>query len=238
MKSNIRLLHPATFFFLLTVVVVLVSWVVSMQGVSEVQNLLTADALRWQLRHVLPHYITTPALGVVMILFMGAGLLFHSGWVTTLCKLFTVSSRVTRKEKIGLFFSLLVGTIYALFLFSITYAPLTLLRSVTGALQNSPFLEGIYYLISVGMGLMGIVFGYTSGRMHSDRDIVAGMRLLFIRCADYFVILFFLAHFFLTLQQSALASLLAIDYKVIESVFVVLSYLLLLPSLWKKSFFQ
>lgn len=208
-----------------------------MQGVEQVQNLLTADALRWQLRHVLPHYLATPALGVVMILFLGGGLLFHSGWVTTLGKLFSSRTLLTRKEKRGFLFSLMVGVIYSVLLFSITYAPLTLLRSVTGSLQNSPFLEGIYYLVSVGLGLMGIVFGYTSGSMHNDRDIVAGMTLLFVRCANYFVILFFLSHFFLTLKQSDFFDALSVENEFVELVFTFFSYLLLLPSLVRKSLF-
>ncbi|MGL4853271.1 MAG: AbgT family transporter [Phocaeicola sp.] len=234
MKSNIRFIHPATLCFLLTLGVVLASWVASMQGVPEVQNLLTADALRWQLRHALPNYMDTPALGIVMILFIGGGLLFHSGWITACKKLCVAYNTVTRKERMGLLFSLLVGVVYMLLVLSITYAPLTLLRSVTGSLHHSPFLQGIYYIVSIGMGMVGIVFGYTSGRMHSDRDIVAGMQLLFVHCADYFVILFFLVQFFSTLQYSSLFGLLGVEKEFVRSVFDALFYLPLLPCALRK----
>ena len=66
-----------------------------------------------------------------------------------------------------------------------------MLRSVTGSLTNSPFQKGIYYLISFGVGLSGMAFGYASGRFRDDKDIIKGMSCLFSRFADYFVALFF-----------------------------------------------
>lgn len=71
-----------------------------------------------------------------------------------------------------------------------TFAPWTMLRSVTGSLTNSPFQKGIYYLISFGVGLSGMAFGYASGRFRDDKDIIKGMSCLFSRFADYFVALF------------------------------------------------
>ncbi|MGL5272132.1 MAG: AbgT family transporter [Phocaeicola sp.] len=237
MKSKLRFIHPATLFFLLTLIVIFISWVASMQGVEEVRSLLTADALRWQLRNALPNYVKNPALGNVIILFIGGGLLFHSGWVATCKKLCVARTTITRKEWMGFFFSLLVGIMYVLFIVSITYAPFTLLRSVTGSIQSSPFLEGIYYLISVGIGIMGIVFGYTSGRMHNDYDIIAGMKLLFIQCADYFVSLFFLVQLFSSLDYSGFIYLLSIDIQFFNAIFTAAYYLLLLPLFYKKIFF-
>ena len=67
-----------------------------------------------------------------------------------------------------------------------TFAPWTMLRSVTGSLTNSPFQKGIYYLISFGVGLSGMAFGYASGRFRDDKDIIKGMSCLFSRFADYF----------------------------------------------------
>ena len=54
-----------------------------------------------------------------------------------------------------------------------------MLRSVTGSLTNSPFQKGIYYLISFGVGLSGMAFGYASGRFRDDKDIIRGMSCLF-----------------------------------------------------------
>lgn len=230
-------MHPATFFFVLTVLVTLASWAVSMQGVEQIKSLLTADALRWQLRNALPNYIKNPALGNVIILFIGGGLLFHSGWVATCRKLCVARVTVTRKEWMGFLLSLLIGVVYALFLISITYAPFTLLRSVTGSIYNSPFLDGIYYLVSIGIGIMGIVFGYTSGRMHTDRDIVTGMKLLFVQCADYFVSLFFLVQLFSNLEYSGFCSLFGIDSQLFNVLFAILCCLLLVPLFYKSTFF-
>lgn len=73
-----------------------------------------------------------------------------------------------------------------------------MLRSVTGSLTNSPFQKGIYYLISFGVGLSGMAFGYASGRFRDDKDIIKGMSCLFSRlpitlwCFFYSSVLFFI----------------------------------------------
>ncbi|MGL5957277.1 MAG: AbgT family transporter [Phocaeicola sp.] len=237
MKSKSYYMHPATFLFLLTGLVYLASWVGSMQMGSVVQNLLTSDAFRWQLRNALPAYTETPALGVVMILFIGGGLLIYSGWFAACRKLVVARDSITRKERMGLFFSLVVGVVYLLLLFSVTIAPFTILQSVTGSLSHSPFSEGIYYLASIGMGLMALFFGYTSGSIYSDRDVFQGMTFLFIHCADYFVILFFLVQLFLVLEYSCLLKLIGIDNESLDVIFLFLSNLSLLFLFYEKNIF-
>ena len=49
MKNNYYFPHVATFFFLLTVIVALVSWIGSIYGLGTVQSLLSPEGIRWEL---------------------------------------------------------------------------------------------------------------------------------------------------------------------------------------------
>mgnify|MGYP002244913704 FL=1 len=89
---------------------------------------------------------------------------------------------ISRKEKRALILAGCMLLVYIIMIIGTTFAPWTMLRSVTGSLTNSPFQKGIYYLISFGVGLSGMAFGYASGRFRDDKDIIRGMSCLFLVC--------------------------------------------------------
>ena len=79
MKTKVAYTGWSAVFFLLTLVLALFSWVGSIYGVGEVQSLLSVEGVRWMLGHVVSNYVQTPALGVVLILLMGVGVVARSG---------------------------------------------------------------------------------------------------------------------------------------------------------------
>ena len=46
---------------------------------------------------------------------------------------------------------------------------------MNGGLIRSPFIEGILFLLSFGIGLMGMVYGFASGRYRTDGDVIEGL---------------------------------------------------------------
>lgn len=163
MKNNYYFPHVATFFFLLTVIVALVSWIGSIYGLGTVQSLLSPEGIRWELRHITSNYVKTPALGIIMILLFGLGIASYSGMVNAIGRILKRGKQLTRKEKRALLFSACILFIYSLTIIMTTFAPWTILRSITGSLENSPFQQGIYYLISFGIGLSGVVLAILPG---------------------------------------------------------------------------
>lgn len=123
--------------------------------------------------------------------FLGFGITVHSGVWGTLGRIVKRGKPISRKEKRALILAGCILLVYIIMIICTTFAPWTMLRSVTGSLTNSPFQKGIYYLISFGVGLSGMAFGYASGRFRDDKDIIKGMSCLFSRFADYFVVLFY-----------------------------------------------
>ena len=164
MKSKYYFPHTATVFFLLTVAVALFSWIGSIYGLGKVQSLLSPEGIRWELRHAMGNFVQTPALGIVMMLFLGFGITVHSGVWGTLGRIVKRGKPISRKEKRALILAGCILLVYIIMIICTTFAPWTMLRSVTGSLTNSPFQKGIYYLISFGVGLSGMAFGYASGR--------------------------------------------------------------------------
>ena len=229
MKSKRYFPHAATVFFLLTVAVALFSWIGSIYGLGKVQSLLSPEGIRWELRHAVENFVRTPALGIVMILFLGFGIAVHSGMPGTLGRVVKKGKPISRKEKRALILASSVLFAYILMIICTTFAPWTLLRSVTGTLTNSPFEKGIYYLVSFGVGLSGMAFGYASGRFRNDKDIIRGMSCLFSRFADYFVVLFFIAQFFSSLMYTNLVEWIGINSQIVYYVFQICCYL---PFVW------
>lgn len=221
--------HIATLFFLLTLSVALFSWIGSIYGLGTVQNLLSPEGIRWELRHTIGNFVEAPALGIVMILFLGVGIAFYGGMLNAIYRIVKRKKKLTRKEKRALVLAVCTFFIYSLIVVFTTFAPWTILRSVTGALANSPFQKGIYYIISFGVGLSGAVFGYATGRFRNDGDIIYGMASLFSVFADYFVVLFFVVQFFASLMYTNLIEWIGIDLNIIYYAFHICCYL---PLFW------
>lgn len=117
---------------------------------------------------------------------------------------------LSRREKRALTLSLIIGAIYLLLILWATFSSWGILRSVNGGLIRSPFIVGILFLLSFGAGLMGMVYGFASGRYHTDTDVVEGLAQPMKLLGVYFVIAFFAAQMFACFEYSRLDKCLAI----------------------------
>ncbi len=118
--------------------------------------------------------------------------------------------QLSRKERRALWGAVIVGLLYAAFVLWATFSSWGILRGVNGGLTRSPFIIGILFLLSLGIGLMGMVYGFVSGRYRTDSDVIEGltqpMRLLGV----YFVIAFFASQMFACFEYSHLDKCIAI----------------------------
>ena len=201
---NKSFLHPATLFFLLFLCLVLCSWVGSGYGWKGVQNLLSVDGVRWMLRHVEENLMCSPALACVCMLFFGCGLVVHSGLSDAIYRLVVKGRKLSRKQKRALFFSGIVGALYIAVCFVLAWGPWGIVRSVTGMFHGSPLEDGMLFVVSLGIGILGTVYGFAVDNYRRDKDVFKGMSCLFARFAEYFVSLFFIVQFFAALEYSGL----------------------------------
>ncbi len=99
-------------------------------------------------------------------------------------------------EKRGLLWSLVAFAVM-LFIIGLGVVPEggVLRNPETGEVLNSPFLNGIVAIIFVVFMVPGFVFGWVTGSMRSDRDVIDGMAKSMSTLGLYIVIVFFASQF-------------------------------------------
>lgn len=219
--KNRTYIHPASFFILLSIAVTLCSWIGSGYGWYGVQNLLSVDALRWMLRHIEDNFMFSSALAMACMLFFGFGLVVHSGLGDALQRLVTREKILSRKQKRALAFSGLTAMIYVIICAVLVWGPWGFVRSVTGRFEGSPLDDGILVVISMGIGLCGIIYGFTVDNYRRDKDVYQGMSCLFSYFAEYFVSLFFIEQFFSLLGYSGLTVFASISEEIVSFLYVI-----------------
>lgn len=211
MRNSRYLYAWGVIFFLMTVALALFSWIGSIYGLAEVQSLLSAEGVRWILSHAVANFVEVPALGTVFVLMMGLGVVNRSGLYDTLKRAARKDKKLSRKERRALGLSFVTFLSYVLIVFVALILPWNLLLSATGSWIHSPFSKGFVYLLSVGLGVSGMVYGYASDAFRSVGDIVEAMSCLISRYAAYFVVLFFTVQFFSSLAYTRLPEWLGIS---------------------------
>ncbi|KAA6335488.1 p-aminobenzoyl-glutamate transport protein [termite gut metagenome] len=116
----------------------------------------------------------------------------------------TDNKPLSQKERRSLSLALTVGAIYVVIILLATFSPQGVLRGVTDGLMHSPFIKGFLFILSFGMGLVGTVYGFSSGRYKTDKDIIEGLTQPVYLLAIYVVITFFAAQMFACLEYSCL----------------------------------
>lgn len=232
MRNNRYLYDWGVSFFLMTVVLALFSWIGSIYGIAEVQSLLSAEGVRWLLNHAVTNYVQTPALGVVLVLMLGLGIVGRSGFSDTLKRAVRKDKKLSRKERRALSLAFITFFLYVLVVLVAMVLPWNLLLSATGSWIHSPFSKGFVYILSVGLGMSGMVYGYASDAFRKVGDVIEAMSCLISRYAIYFVVLFFTVQFFSSLAYTRLPEWIGLSDEFFSNLSLLCFYfpLLLLKS--------
>lgn len=230
MKNNLCNSRLSIFFFLMTVVLALFSWVANIYGWGDIQSLLSAEGIRWLLGHVVENYVSCPALGIVLILLMGLGIAVHSGLYGILKRLCQKEKLLSHKERWALTLTMAVWGIYVMLVVASLLLPWNFMWGITGSWLYSPLSKGFVYVLSIGLGLSGVVYGYVSGNFRRLSDIMTGMSYLIARESSYFVTLFFVTQYFSLLVYMRLPAWLHLSDEVVNISYLVCSYLPLITN--------
>lgn len=216
MKSERHFLHPATLFFLLAVVVVWVSWALSVYSVHAIHpltqqevpilNLLSAEGIRWIVRHALDNFLHYTPVAPSVVGMAAFGLLVQSGW----CQACFHYARQTRQSQRALLHVGVVALLYGLLVGSATLWSGGILRSADATFRHSAFVDGWFLLTVLLVGLIGMTYGLSSGRFRTDQDLMNGMLRYARPLTEYLLTLFFAAQWMACLHWSQLDVYLAI----------------------------
>ena len=117
---------------------------------------------------------------------------------------------LSRKERRAIMISIVVAAIYVALILWLTFSSYGILRGVNGGLMHSPFIAGILFLLSLGAGITGMAYGFSSGRYRTDNDVIEGLTQPMKLLGVYFVIAFFAAQMFACFEYSHLDKCIAI----------------------------
>ena len=212
-------------FFVLVLGVALFSWIGSVYGIGHIQSLLSAEGVRWLLGHVMSNYMQTPALGIVLVLMMGLGVVVQSGLSNALKRFFQPGTLLSRKERRALMLTFGALAVYVLLVVVSILLPWNIAQGVTGVWLHSPLFKGFIYVLSLGLGLSGLVYGYASDTFLRFSDVFSAMSLLIARNASFFVMLFFLSQFFASLNYTRIDECLGISPGVLSLLSQLCSYI-------------
>ena len=216
--KNRRFPHPAACFFLLTVLAAFTSWVGTVYEWAGVRSLLGDEGFRWTLRAVGGLYLHSPLLPAALVLFLGCGLWRHSGLGGACLAAFGKKRLLARKERRALASAGAVAGVYVCLVLLAAWGPWGAASSAVGTFRGSPLAEGLWCVLSLGIALPSVVYGFASDTYFTDRDVVDGMAWLFVRKADFFVTLFFVLLFFASIDYTGLAAYAGISSEALEWV--------------------
>lgn len=114
-------------------------------------------------------------------------------------------------EKRGLWYTLAASLgILAVMLIGIVPAD-GFLRSIDGGILTSPLMTGIVAVLFISAALVGLAYGFGSGKFKNDDDVVKGMGEAMKSMGTYLVLVFFAAQFVFYFKWSNLGVIIAIE---------------------------
>lgn len=217
MKNKCIASKWAVAFFMMTLVVAFFSWIANIYGWGPIESLFSEEGLRWILNHTIPNYTHNPVLGNVMVLLMGIGVGVQAGFYNTVSRIFRLSKQISRKERQSFLLAVMVGVIYLV----VVIGSVPFLKSITGDLVHSPLYNGFFYVVSIGLGLLGVSYGLASNVYNHLYQIFTGMTCLIARYADYFVALFFIVLFFTILNYTHVSDWMKLDKQWVDTIYLI-----------------
>lgn len=119
-------------------------------------------------------------------------------------------TRLTPLEKKAVKRSLIVLLVFIVIFFIGLFPENGILRGNDGSILKSPVLSGVVAILFLVAGLMGVVYGFVTGKYKNDADIMKGMASSVKTLAAYIVLVFFAAQFVEYFNWSNLGIILAI----------------------------
>lgn len=161
---------------------------------------------------------------------MSVGLFMHSGLGAVLWRIVRRERKLSGKEKKSLVVSAFVSAAYFTAYALLAWGPWNIVRGVTGRYVDSPLHDGATCILSIGIGLASVIYGYNSDHYRSDTDIVKGMSYMFSRFAPFMVSLFFVVQFMAVFNYSGLPVCMGLDGVTMDWIYRICC---LFPFIWE-----
>ncbi len=170
MKNRLTYCLQESFLFVLfliaSIVLAFFSWIGSIYGL-DVQNLLSAEGVRWGVSHLTANFKQVPFADLLLML-LTISMLVESGLFIVFRK------RTSLKQRRALQLSTLLLAMGVLLLLLAAFVPHSILLSCWGTYQGSAIQQGLYPLLMLLVMLVAAFYGYLSGTFSSLTDVLRG----------------------------------------------------------------
>lgn len=196
----------AIIYLLLIAALVVFSWVSSVYGFmlpdgTVLPSLLSADSVRWFVRHSIDNIAAAPIVEVLLLLVM-MGAVEQSGLWNMLLGILRERTfpSLSRQQKYALHISV------AVFLVCLSVIAVGLwgaggnLLSVTGRIAGGPFSRGWLPLLCICVCIPCICYAWIGGLWHTERDVLSGLSATISRQSGYFITLIVASQLMATMQ--------------------------------------
>ncbi len=119
-------------------------------------------------------------------------------------------SPITKLEKRGLMWSFVSFLVLAALIASTIVPESGILRGANGEVLRSPFMKSIIPFIVIAFTIPSIVYGWVTGSIKNQNDLIKGMEMAMSKLGLYIVIVFFAAQFIAMFKYTNLGLVLAI----------------------------
>ncbi len=170
--------HPAIVYLVLTILVILTSWIGSIYEIRDItkndelilRSLLNTQGIRWIVRSAATSLSDAPIGNALMIL-ISIGVSISSGIWKTL-KLFFSRGKLSPKERNAITVSLIILFLYIVLIGLGLFGKSYLLLGISGTLRNSPLLSGAVFLLTVAIVLPSIFYGMMTDAFRTADDCI------------------------------------------------------------------
>lgn len=228
-----------TIYICFLLVLVFVSWIASIYGLmlpngAVMPSLLSADSMRWFVRHSMEIIEAAPLAQVLLILLM-------VGTIRS-CELIRYVAHLMRehkalplvhRQKHATRIALLVFGVFVALVLSGILTPDGNLLSVTGHIAGGPFSRGWLFLLCLVVCVPCLVYGRLSDLWHTEYELLGFLTSEIARCSGYFVTLVVAALFMAALHYVGLFELLGWSDSVVAIFSMVLYGLPLAVTIYK-----
>lgn len=145
------------------VLLVLISWLLSVTIATGVRSLLTGEGVRWFMGSF-TEILLSPLLVWILLLAMAWGVSRRA---------FASPSSTSGRQRLGLRLSFLFSVLYMAVIMALAMVPHAILSSVSGHLfPSSPFSRALVPIFSFGTIMVATVYGVTTRSFRYVHDII------------------------------------------------------------------
>ena len=197
-------------------------------------SLLSADSMRWFVRHSMEIIEAAPLAQVLLILLM-VGTIRSCGLIRYVAHLMREHKALplVHRQKHAIRIALLVFGVSVALVLSGILTPDGNLLSVTGHIAGGPFSRGWLFLLCLVVCVPCLVYGRLSDLWHTEYELLGFLTSEIARCSGYFVTLVVAALFMAALHYVGLFELLGWSGSVVAIFSMVLYGLPLAVTIYK-----